>query len=154
MNRILVLFLAGVTAATAFVQTARAQGYDFGDFSSNTLVSRAWAALEKNDLDAVLAYTNKCVELYGAKAREMQAGLKDYASGSNDAIFKYWALNDVATSYFIQGEAYLKAGKKAESQAAFSKVVSDFSFGQCWDPKGWFWKPADAAQRRLAELSS
>jgi hypothetical protein len=126
--------------------------YEFGDFKSSTLVAKAWGALEKNDLNGVLAYTNKCIEMYAADAVKMQAGLKDYVSGGNDEVFKKWALNDVSTSYFIQGEAYLKAGRKEESKQAFSKVVNDFTFGQCWDSKGWFWKPAEAAQKKLANM--
>jgi tetratricopeptide (TPR) repeat protein len=128
--------------------------YDFGDFRSSTLASKAWVALSKNDIEAVLAYTNKCIELYAAKAKEMQASLKDYPTGSNDDVFKYWALNDVATSYYIQGEAYRQANMKDEAKEAFNKLVKDFSFGQCWDTKGWFWKPAEAAKEKLAMIES
>jgi tetratricopeptide (TPR) repeat protein len=128
--------------------------YDFGDFRSTTLATKAWVALGKNDIEAVLAYTGKCIDLYGAKAKEMQASLKDYPTGSNDDIFKYWALNDVATSYYIQGEAYRQANMKEEAKEAFNKVVNDFTFGQCWDTKGWFWKPAEAAKEKLAMLES
>ena len=132
----------------------RAESYNYGDFSSSVLVSKAWAALEKNDIEAVLAYTNKCIELYAEKARTMQAGLKDYATGSNEDVFKFWALNDVATSYYIQGEAYQKANMKDESKEAFNKLIKDYSFGQCWDTKGWFWKPSEAAKEKLAMIES
>jgi tetratricopeptide (TPR) repeat protein len=133
---------------------AAAKAYDFGDFRSSTLVSKAWGALGSKDIEAVLAYTNKCVELYGAKAKEMQASLKDYVTGSNDDVFKNWALNDVATAYYIQGEAYRQANMKDEAKDAFSKVVNDYTFGQCWDTKGWFWKPSEAAKEKLAMLES
>jgi tetratricopeptide (TPR) repeat protein len=122
---------------------------NFGDYRSSTLTTKAWAALAQNDIESVLAYTNKCISLYAAQASKMQAGLKDYASGSNDEIFKYWALNDVATSYYIQGEAYRAANMKDEAKEAYSKVVKDYSFGQAWDTKGWFWKPASASQEKL-----
>ena len=127
---------------------------NFGDYRSSTLATKAWKALAQNDIESVLAYTNKCISLYGAEASKMQAGLKDYASGSNDAIFKYWALNDVATSYFIQGEAYRAANMKDEAKEAFNKVVKDYSFGQTWDTKGWFWKPADAAKEKLDMMAA
>ena len=131
---------------------APASAYEFGDFKSSTLVGKAWGALAQNDLNGVLAYTNKCIDMYAAEAVKMQASLKGYVSGSNDEVFKLWALNDVATSYFIQGEAYLKAGKKEESKLAYTKVINDFKFGQCWDAQGWFWKPAEAAEKKLAGL--
>ena len=37
-----------------------AQAYNYGDYRSVTLVSKAWAALAEEDIEAVLAYTNKC----------------------------------------------------------------------------------------------
>jgi len=126
----------------------------FGDYRSVTLVTKAWGALAQNDIESVLAYTNKCISLYGAQAGKMQAGLKDYASGSNDAIFKNWALNDIATSYFIQGEAYRAANMKDEAKEAYNKVLNDYSFGQTWDPKGWFWKPAEAAKEKLDMMAA
>jgi len=127
---------------------------NFGDYRSSTLVGKAWAALAQNDIESVLAYTNKCISLYAAQAVKMQAGLKDYATGSNDDIFKYWALNDVATSYYIQGEAYRAANMKDEAKEAYNKILQDYSFGQTWDTKGWFWKPAEAAKEKLDMIAS
>jgi len=158
------LFLSGSVAAlaqetatettttsttTTTATTAKKMPVNFGDYRSTTLVTKAWAALDQNDIESVLAYTNKCIELYAEQARKMQADLKDYVTGSNDDIFKLWALNDVATAYYIQGEAYRKANMKEESKEAYTKVVKDFTYGQCWDTKGWFWKPAEAAQEKL-----
>lgn len=28
----------------------------------------------------------------------------------------------------------------------------NFFFGQHWDPQGWFWKPAEKAQKELQNL--
>jgi len=127
---------------------------NFGDYRSMTLATKAWQALAQNDIESVLAYTNKCISLYAAQAKKMQAGLKDYATGSNDDIFKYWALNDVATSYYIQGVAYQNANMKDEAKEAYNKVISDYSFGQAWDTKGWFWKPAAAAKEKLDMMAA
>ena len=127
---------------------------NFGDFRSSTLATKAWAALAQNDIESVLAYTDKCISLYGAKASAMQAGLKDYATGTNDEIFKYWALNDVATSYYIQGEAYRAANMKEEAKEAYNKLIKDYSFGQAWDTKGWFWKPAAAAKEKMDMIAA
>lgn len=131
-----------------------AKAVNFGDFRSSTLVGKAWEALEKSDIESLLAYTNKCLELYGEQARKMQADLKDYPAGANEEVFKYWALNDVATSLYIQGEAYRKANMKDESKEAYNKLINEYSFGQAWDPKGWFWKPAEAAKEKLAMVDA
>ena len=145
------LLLAGVFA---FCQSMPAMAYEFGDFRSATLVGKAWAALGSGDIEAVLAYTNKCMELYGEQARAMQKDLKDYVTGDPKDVHAKWALNDVATSLFIQGEAYRKANMKDEAMEAYKSIVDNYAFGQTWDPKGWFWKPADAAKEKIAMLES
>ena len=128
--------------------------YNFGDFRSVTLATRAWDALSKSDLEAVLAYTNKCIELYGQQAKKMQEALTDYPQGTDDQKFSYWALNDVATSLFIQAEAYRKANMLEEAKEVYKKLVNEYTYGQAWDPKGWFWKPAEAAKEKLAMIES
>lgn len=153
-------FLALALSATAFSAIAAdptpapaaapAPALDFGDYSSATLTSKAWAALDSKNYAAVTGYTNKCIESFKAKALEMQASLKEPAP--KDSANQYWALNDVGTCYFIQGKALDDQGDKKGAIAAYKALVDTLSFAQCWDPKGWFWKPADAARKRLAEL--
>ncbi len=154
MLRKIRLVTAFLITTCIFSLTSQAFAYNFGDFRSETLVSKAWEALNGKDIEAVLAYTNKVIELYADQAKKMQASLTDYVKGSNDDIFGYWALNDVATSLFIQGEAYRNANMMDEAKAAYQKLIDEFSFGQCFDTKGWFWKPAEAAKEKLAMIES
>lgn len=147
---VMLLMTICVTGIPSYVHAA----YNFGDYRSETLAAKAWGVLKDGDLEAVLAYTNKCIELYADQARKMQSSLTAYPTGNNDQIFSYWALNDVATSLFIQGEAYRKADKKDEAIAAYKRAVNEFSYGQAWDPQGWFWKPAEAAQEKISMLES
>jgi tetratricopeptide (TPR) repeat protein len=149
-----ILIVAFLVLGVALMSPAVAVAYNYGDFRSETLTTKAWGALNEGDLEAVLAYTNKCIELYSEQAQKMQGSLDDYPEGTNDEIFAYWALNDVATSLFIQGEAYRKAKQKDEALAAYKKVVADYTYGQAWDTKGWFWKPADAAKEKIAMIES
>ena len=142
---VLGLILAVVTSASA---------YNFGDFRSETLVAKAWQALNNDDIEGVLAYSNKCVELYGEQAKDMQKNLKSFPQGSDDDIFSYWALNDVATALYVQGEAYRNAGMMDEARETFTKIVKEYEYGQTWDPKGWFWKPAEAAKEKLAMIET
>ena len=120
------------------------------DLSSQALTTRAWDALAAGDLPAALAATTKCRELYAADADRQQGELDDFlpAEKGHDA----WALNDVGTCLFIEGQAHEKAGRTAEAQAAYRRLVADSRFAQCWDQKGWFWKPAQAATDRLEVL--
>lgn len=152
MLRKLALVLGLVSAMAAVHSPGAVDAYEFGDYKSVTLVGKAWKALGENDLEGVLAYTNKVVELYAAEAKKMQDSLSDYPTGSNDAISAYWALNDVATALFIQGEAYRKAEMAEEARQAYQRIVDEFSFGQCWDSGGWFWKPAEAAKVKINML--
>lgn len=153
MKRV-VLIVALLVASIGFIHPTIAAAYNYGDFRSETLTTKAWGALNEGDLEAVLAYTNKCVELYAGQAKKMQSNLDDYPTGTNDEIFAYWALNDIATSLFIQGEAYRKADQKDEALAAYKKVVSDYTYGQAWDTQGWFWKPAEASKEKIAMIES
>lgn len=150
----MVLALTILTASLGMIHPPQAMAYNFGDFRSETLTTKAWIALKEGDIEAVLAYTNKCLELYAEQAQKMQASLEDYPQGSNDDIFSYWALNDIATSLFIQGEAYRQAGMEDEAKESFMKVVNDYTYGQAWDPKGWFWKPAEASKEKLLMIET
>ena len=146
---VVAVLMVGLIASALF-----AQEYDFGDMRSATFATKAWQALDKTDVEAVLAYTNKCIQLYGEEAKKMQDSLDDYVTGSNQEIFKMWALNDVGTCLYIQGEAYRKADMLEEAKEAYTTLISEYSFAQCWDTKGWFWKPAEAAGEKLDMIES
>ncbi len=129
---------------------AAAPALDFGDGSSSTLTTKAWQALDAKDYPSVMGYTKQCITAFKAQAVAMQAKLKEPAP--KDSANQYWALNDVGTCYFIQGKALDDQGDKKGAIADYKALVDTLSFAQCYDPKGWFWKPADAARKRLAEL--
>ena len=78
--------------------------------------------------------------------------MTDFAS--KEKAFEPWALNDVAVSYFLLGEAYAAQKKFREARAAYQKIVDNFGYAQCWDPKGWFWKVAVAAKGRFRKLAA
>lgn len=135
---------------TVVMPSLQAAEVDFGDHTSSTLTSRAWDALGRGELDAALAYIARCTELYEAEAHRMQAAQNAFAPPATAATL--WALNDVGTCLFIKGEVLLKQGDRAGAKAAFERVVREFGYSQCWDPRGWFWKPADAAKQKIVEL--
>jgi tetratricopeptide (TPR) repeat protein len=130
--------------------TATAPAVDFGDYASVTLTTRAWQALEQGALEEALAYVDKCVELYEKEAQSMQATRTAYAPAEEAATL--WALNDVGTCLFIQGEVRLKQGDRKGARESFARVAKEFGYAQCWDPRGWFWKPADAARQKIVEI--
>jgi len=142
-----VLCLSAGYAQSAASEDKGVKSYDFGDMTSQTLTTDAWQALKDKDYDAVYAYTNKCIELYKSKALVMQAGMTGFAPKGKE--FDYWALNDVGTCYFIKGKVLKEQGKNEEARNVFNTLIKDYSYSQCWDPKGWFWKPAQGAEDTL-----
>lgn len=123
---------------------------DFGDHSSQTLTGKAWAALGSGDLEKATVFTGKCLELYAEEATKQQAELKGFLPA--DKVHDAWALNDVGTCCFIEGQALEKQDRKADAAVAYKKVVESYGYSQCWDPQGWFWRPAEAAAQRLKQL--
>jgi hypothetical protein len=140
-----VLFVGSMLLASGLTSAQ-----DFGDHSSATLTTKAWESLAAGDGDLVAAYVGKCRELYEAEAKKQQAGLAEFAPA--DKAHDFWALNDVGTCTFIEAQSLEKQGKKKEALAAYRRLADDFKFCQCWDTKGWFWKPAEAAAGRIKEL--
>lgn len=130
-----------------------AKEYDFSDESSSALVLRAWEALNKKDATGVIAYTSRCIELYADKAKSQNSSLKDFAKPGSEE--DYQALNDVAVSYFIQGEFYSKQKKDFDkATAAYRRVVDDFYFSQYWDPRGWWWKPSEISKGEIEKIDA
>ncbi len=152
MNKILTCVLAVFIVGCSSVRPPQQPPVlDFGDYTSQTLTTNAWIALTDGNYAHAIKYTEKCAELYEDKAREMQASLD--ALAHIEKVHDYWALNDVGTSYFIRGEALIKLGRKAEAIVAYKVVRDELFYAQAWDPKGWFWSPAEAAYPKLATLT-
>ncbi len=146
MVRAFCVLLVAVAVAMPAVRAEE----DFGDFSSATLTAKAWGAVGAGKLDTALVFTGKCRELYMEKALEQQASLDGFASDEEAPML--WALNDVGTCLFIEGQVYEQQKDSKKALAAYEQLASKLGYAQCWDPKGWFWKPAEAANKKLKEL--
>lgn len=141
---------AVATVAACMLAIAAAWAQDFGDHSSATLTGKAWKALGEADPEQALTYTKKCREMYLAEAVKQQKGLTGYVPA--EKAHDMWALNDVGTCLFIEGQLHEKQGRPKEAVAAYQSLVNDLGYCQCWDTKGWFWRPAEAAAGRLKQL--
>ena len=126
--------------------------YDFNDESPGALTARSWEALHKKDEQAMLAYTSRCIELYRESAKDQEAKLDDFAPSGSEADYK--ALNNVAASYFIRGEFYKHKKDWKESKKNYKKVINNFYFAQCWDPRGWWWKPSEISEGEIEKIDS
>ncbi|HMB00730.1 MAG TPA: beta-glucanase precursor [Spirochaetota bacterium] len=146
----LFLFNCNTMKITGENIAAKAKTLDMGDQKSSTLIARAWEALDRKAWLEVFAYTEKCLDMYGATAVKMNAELDDFAP--KEKAHAYWALNDCGTALFIMANAYEKLEMLPEAVAAYKRLAQDFTYCQCWDPKGWFWHPAENAAAKADEL--
>jgi len=142
----LVVIGCGATTITDANIDAAAATLDFGDFSSATLTAGAWKARADKDYPALFAYTRECIRRYGEEGKRMNAEMTGFAP--SDQVFEKWALNDVGTCLFIMGHAYADLKMYGEAAQAFERLAADYGYAQCWDPRGWFWHPADAAMEK------
>lgn len=138
-------------AAPAVATPPAAPALDFGNFSSEAITGKAWDAFNAKNYTNAKAYAQKCIDMFKAQAVEMQKALTAPAT-EKEEVFKSWALNDVGACYYILGQALEAEGKGKEAIVPFKFLVENLSFSQCWDAKGWFWKPADAARERVKAL--
>jgi beta-glucuronidase len=119
--------------------------------TSGELITEAWAAHGKKDVKATFGFTEQVITLYKQEADRQQASLVALPA-SKEEITAVGALNDVACAYFIQGESYRDQGKTEEAIKAFKVVVEHYPYSQAWDPRGWFWQVAKAAQESIDKL--
>jgi tetratricopeptide (TPR) repeat protein len=152
MKRMLSFVAMCLIGSVSMADNHETEALDYGDFTSVTLMVKSWETLGEGNFAAAVKYTEKCAEIYEDRAREMQASMS--AKADADEVNEYWALNDVGTCYFIRGEALTKLRRYEEALAAYKVVRDELYYAQAWDPKGWYWSPADAAYPKIAMLEA
>jgi len=129
-----------------------AKEYDFTDESSSALTVKGWESLNKKDEQVLLAYTSRCIELYTEEARDQEAMLDDFAPAGSEAAYE--SLNNIAACYFMLGEFYKYKKDWEKSRENYKKVVDKFYFAQYWDPRGWWWKPANISEDEIEKIDT
>lgn len=125
------------------------------------LTNAAWEAFNKGNFEEAISSAQKCIaEFKGSADREQKelesakAPLPQKGSVPEEIKKVIWArglLNDVATSYYIKGRSAESLGRIEEAKQSY-KEATKYTYARCWDPKGWFWSPSEAAQDRLSIL--
>jgi hypothetical protein len=119
--------------------------------------SQAWDEFNGGRHARAIEFADKCVEEFHESALDMERdlakrGVRPPTGAVSEAaklkVFENGLLNDVATCLFIKGKAAEVTGDKAAAVAAYSRALK-LTRGRCWDPKGWFWSPAEGANDRL-----
>lgn len=127
--------------------------------SSEEFVKQSWDALDNKDYEKVLACTNNAIRKWSRQADSQQ--LKAAAKGCGEpplpeedkAYFTAnWALSDIATAWFIRGEALREQAKWSQAREAYKNVIDKYSCAFTMSRKGYFWRTADAAQEKYEEI--
>jgi len=91
------------------------QNIDFSSYTdSASLDTKAWEGLNAKDYGTAEAFAQETITRYSTQAKEQQASLSGFAPSGSES--QYWALNDVATAYFISGSASQAQGNSAKAQ--------------------------------------
>lgn len=121
----------------------------------------AWRALDVKQLQKAIEHADVTIGAFLGDAIKIQERLvKSSATvpnGSVDSatrarIFANGLLNDVGSCLFIKGKALEGLERRDEAVRVYRQLAT-LTYARTWDPKGWFWSPADAASRRLSELN-
>ena len=114
------------------------------------VTAKAWNALGRKDWNAAISHANHAIKVWGAQARQTNSKLGGFAP-AKDAR-KYTNLNEVGTCLLLKGDALRQKGDAKGAIATYELLLRDYQYAQVWDPKGWFWKPAESARKSLAKL--
>ncbi len=125
------------------------------------LTVKAWKALDKGNYSKVIEKTDGCINQFGTQAEREQKSLTQdgtpqprnsgFTEDEKRLTLSRGVLNDVATCYFIKGQALEKLDRVNDAKEAYKKA-QDFPHARTWDPNGWFWSPAEASSDRLTKL--
>jgi hypothetical protein len=125
--------------------------------------TKAWQALDGKDFKTALACTGQTLRsAWIAAAGLQQKARQDSATCDvnpdpktclgtpqqpcTEYWGRNWAVNDVATAWFVRAQALCAQGQAADGKTAYQEVIDKYSCGWAWDPQGWWWRVADAAR--------
>jgi tetratricopeptide (TPR) repeat protein len=120
----------------------------------------AWDAYNSGKYEVAITNAEYCIEEFRGAASILQTQLEkekpNLPTGAVSEEMKQkiqanGLLNDVATCCFIKGRAAEKLGRKQEALKAY-EMTKKFTYARAWDPQGWYWSPAEAADGRIATL--
>jgi hypothetical protein len=129
------------------------------------LLSGAWDSFNRQDYASAIRLASPCVDQFVRQAQREQARIetgeapKPLPAGpvpdrnSQDAkrTFANGVLNDAAACLFIVGASQERTSLCADARKTYQVLVK-LTYARVWDPKGWFWAPAEAADDGLDRL--
>jgi exo-beta-1,3-glucanase (GH17 family) len=125
-------------------------------YDAEELNTHAWMALENGNLVKAAACADKVIQTWPIEAQRqqderVQKGICDATPDPNDQVQveeywdSYWAVNYVAASWFIRGEAFRLQEKWSEAKESY-RMVEKYDCAYAWDQRGWFWNIVESAR--------
>lgn len=118
----------------------------------------AWDEFNAKRYVQAAAWADKCIEQFSEIATEMEQDFQKRnvlvpngvirSEAIRQEILSHGALNDVSACLFIKGKASESLKNRRAAITAYGQALK-LPRGRCYDPKGWFWSPAEVAQDRL-----
>ncbi len=124
----------------------------YAEDSSSDYVNKAWAHLGKREFEEVHKLTDECIKKFSGQAQIQARGLGNFPTKGEEENFKI--MNNVATCYFIKGEAFMREGKAEEAKTSFTKAINSYPYAQSFDPRGWYWSIKEKAEITLKKLET
>lgn len=161
-RNILIAFLTLSMSALGVTAAATSGGQDSADTARNVeLTNAAWDAFRHHRYEDAIAAAERCASRFKSDADQTQADLENkkakalpkgkVSEQQKKAIYDQGVINDVATCYWIKGRSAQLLHRNDAAREAYSATMR-YSYARTWDPRGWFWSPAEDAADRLQDL--
>lgn len=159
-NDLFSFVLVGISASLIALSTSILLARDEQPLNVQLTVA-AWDAFNAGNYQQAIARADKCINEFRGSADREQVELQNskaplppkgkVSEEEKKRILARGLLNDVATCFFIKGRSAENVGRIPEAREAYL-AASKYTYARTWDPKGWFWSPAEAASDRLTTL--
>lgn len=134
-------------AICSFLPAIYCFGQDTGPY-----VKSGWDELGKKNFSRVYEITGKCIAEFGEEADKIAGTLSNFPPKGKENIYK--VMNNVATCYFIKGEALMREGKNDEAKKVFKAIIDKYPYAQAFDPRGWFWSLREKSEITLKKFKT
>ena len=155
--RAVAAFLVGVALSSAVwaeipeagANPCVSRSAELGDsaFWANTAV----AQYAGGDYEAAVTTVDACFSIWGAKAGQQQKKLHEegtkcprtgrVSARAKAKIHENYLMNDVSTALWAKARSQHQLGDIEQAKVTYGRCVY-MACGRAWDPKGWFWSPA------------
>ncbi len=122
--------------------------------SSEHFIAEAWDRLLNYDYIGARKTAQRCIAIYYDEAIRQQEAYSSlpHPPRTKEEIMRFWALNDVATAYYIIGRSWYEINMKPEAKEAFDVILEKFPNSHVMDTTGRYWKLTDAVKKIFPDL--